>query len=406
MMATGGAPSSSEEPTIVCFSPQPWEVALKTNRQRISAEAARRGHRVLYVETGTWMGVYLARNRRRLRRAARRLVRPEQLAPNLWIHQALTVAPWGWRSRLAVRVNARVQAAALRRVLERLGVGPGHVSLVYDPRAMAVAERTGGAGIVYDVVDDYAQAAPPDYRALLERYDRLAAGRAGVVVTTTGALQQVYAPLSREVRLVPNVADFDHFARPLDGPPDALAGLPRPIVGFAGNIVPVKIDLASVGALASARPDWTIVLVGPVAEKGRDEIAGELARLERLPNVVLAGVVDYEQLPRWVASFDVGLIPYRRNPYTANVFPLKLYEYMAAGLPVVVTNLPSLPDYGDDILHADSVEAMIGAVERQLGARSAADVQRRQAIARRHTWAHRTELLIAALRDAAGGRSG
>jgi glycosyltransferase involved in cell wall biosynthesis len=154
--------------------------------------------------------------------------------------------------------------------------------------------------------------------------------------------------------------------------------------------VSLKVDLELLSELAVARPDWYLVLLGPVSPDSRQS----MERLRARSNVSWFGPVSYERLPAYVAHFDVGLIPYRSNKYTASCFPLKLYEYMASGLPVVVSGLPSLPDLRPDVVSATGVEEMIDAIQSQLERCTAADVERRRRLAAQHTWSHRAEQLL------------
>src|SRR5206468_2969796 len=97
--------------------------------------------------------------------------------------------------------------------------------------------------------------------------------------------------------------------------------------------------------LATERGDWTLLLVGPA----RDDAVEQLARLTALPNVHWTGWKPYQTLPAYVAAFDVGLCPYLANRYTQNVFPLKVYEYLSAGKPVVASGTPSLAGMEPDV---------------------------------------------------------
>src|SRR4051812_7353596 len=138
--------SSSSEPTgrtpsvpaIICLSSQDWDVPLQTNRQRISAEAARRGHDVLFVENGSWVGTYLLSGAVPLQRRLRRLVSTDVLDNRVRIHHAFNPLPMSWRYKFATRINAAFEARTIRRLARRLGLA-GYITLVYDPRAIEIA---------------------------------------------------------------------------------------------------------------------------------------------------------------------------------------------------------------------------------------------------------------------------
>jgi glycosyltransferase involved in cell wall biosynthesis len=220
----------------------------------------------------------------------------------------------------------------------------------------------------------------------------VAASRSRLVFATTEPLRARLEPLNAATHLVPNGADYPHFAAAADGDgaETELTGLRRPILGFAGNMLPLKVDFDLVDRLAQARPEWSIALIGPA----EGEAIAALSRLASRPNVRWLGPKTYEELPRYVGSFDVGLIPYRRNRYTEACFPLKLYEYLAAGKPVVASGLPSVQGVDRDVLLAEGVEELAAAIEIALGRSRAQDRERRMTVAERNTWDSRTSRLL------------
>ncbi|MEX2556605.1 MAG: glycosyltransferase [Actinomycetota bacterium] len=284
----------------------------------------------------------------------------------------------------------------LRRASRRLPVP--RVTWLYDPRATWAIGAAGDAFGVYDCVDDYAeQASGRRNRALVATSDRDAAAAVRLVFTTTTALRERHLSTNPSTHLVGNAADFEHFAPAVDR---ALAApsveeLRRPVLGFAGNIIAGKVDLALLAELADHDPKRTIVLTGPVEAT----LATELDDLTARTNVVWTGPVPYEELPGIVAAFDVGLIPYAANDYTRNVFPLKLFEYLAAGKPVVATGLPELKGLEPDVVVAHGLEGVETAVTSALALSDETDVARRQKLAAANTWETRTERLLSLIED-------
>ncbi|MEZ5099334.1 MAG: hypothetical protein R3C15_05935 [Thermoleophilia bacterium] len=163
--------------SIVCLSSQDWRVDLPTNRHQIMRRAAGRGHRVLFVETGGFLGKHLvAALRGGPDRASlvARLRATEEVAPGIAARKARNVLPWGQRSPLACRVNAAATARSLRRLVRSL---PQPVVLwLYDPGAAGTIGGCGEAFAVYDCVDDYAEQVgdDPRRRALVRAGDERA----------------------------------------------------------------------------------------------------------------------------------------------------------------------------------------------------------------------------------------
>jgi hypothetical protein len=206
--------------------------------------------------------------------------------------------------------------------------------------------------------------------------------------------------LNPRTHLVPNAGDYAHFVRATDRSIAApeVAGLRPPVIGFAGNFLASKVDFGLLDEVARSRPDWTLLLIGPSAR----ETQAALERLARLPNVLWLGPKPYAELPRFVAVFDVGLIPYVSNAYTRSCFPLKLYEYLAAGKPVVASGLPELEGMEPDVVLASGPGAFVQAIEQALTQRGEAEKARRMRIASANTWETRTERLLALVQGELG----
>jgi glycosyltransferase involved in cell wall biosynthesis len=392
--ASSAGPSAQEPFSILCVSSQDWHVPLQTNRQQIMRRAAARGHEVLFLETANFLPRQLFRLLTAERGAslAHRIFALERVEPGVAVRRSVNLLPLGQKFDISRRANTATTAIALRRLAATL---PRPLVLwLYDPAWAGLIGRLGEDFAVYDCVDDYTEQAGPDARrrALVEAGNRHAASRSRLVFATTESLRARLEPLNAATHLVPNGADYAHFAAAVGGysAETELTGLRRPILGFAGNMLPLKVDFELVDGLAEARPDWSVALIGPA----EGEALAALSRLASRPNIRWLGPKTYQELPRYVGSFDVGLIPYRRNRYTEACFPLKLYEYLAAGKPVVASGLPSLQGVDRDVLLADGVEELAAAVETALGRSSRQERERRMTVAERNTWDSRTSRLL------------
>ncbi|MDQ3380690.1 MAG: glycosyltransferase [Actinomycetota bacterium] len=397
------APAEKARFSIVCVSPQAWGTDLPTNRQQIMRRAARRGHEVLFVESGSFLWRDASRILRHPSRELHSRLAGELVEGGIRVRSALNVVPWGKKYELASRFNFGVTAGMLRRAVKRLP--PPTVLWIYDPCAVSLIGKLGETFAVYDCVDDYAEQYAPDPRrmALVAAADKEVGRRSEIVFATTEPLAERHRQANSKTYLVSNAADYPHFApaanRSLAAP--EVRELLRPVIGFAGNLTAGKVDFTMLRAVAAERPRWTLLLIGPARPGAEDEVN----RLAELPNVRWLGWKAYQELPRYVAAFDVGLCPYIASAYMRNVFPLKVYEYLAAGKPVVASGTPSLSGMEPDVVVVDGADALVRAVETALDRSTAADVERRMTLAARNTWEGRTERLLTLVADELEGRA-
>ncbi len=380
------------EREIMCVGFADWESDLWTNQQHLMSRLARE-NRVLFVESlGLRRPQLAGRDLARIVRRLRKGLRAPRAVDGLHVLSPL-VAPL--HGSAAVRaLNRGLLRAQARRAARRLDMSRP-ILWAYVPQAEALIEALDPELVVYHCVDDAAAVAGIDAESFRATERRFLA-QADLVLASAPALATRMRELSGNVLYAPNVADTALFARALEPssePDPALAALPRPRIVFTGAIVATKLDVPLLAALARAQPEWSFALVGPV---GPGDPRTDVSALRELPNIHLLGPRAYPQLPAVLRGADAGLIPYARNPITESVFPMKVYEYLAAGLPVVATPLPALADVAE-VLTAPDAEG----IERLLGQAIATDSPQRRAersrAAAAHSWERRLEEIAAAV---------
>jgi glycosyltransferase involved in cell wall biosynthesis len=367
---------------IVCVGFNDWDNDVWTNQHHLMSRLAAAGNRVLFIESLGLRRPQLSSGRD-LRRIWRRLSRglgPARssggvtvLSPLvLPLHSSATVRRL---NRLLLRARVKV---TVRRLRMRRPVLWGYV-----PQAEVLLDLLDPELVVYHCVDDIAAQEGIDaasFAAAEQRYAR----RADLVIASSPLLAERMRLLSDNVLYAPNVADTAGFAAALEPGPvdDALAALPEPRIVFVGTVVAKKLDFELVIALARAHRDWALALVGPV---GLGDPETDTAALEAEPNVHLLGPRPHSELPAVLRGAAAGVIPYRSSRLTASIFPMKVYEYLAAGLPVVATGLPAL-EAVDAVELVDGAGAAVTALERT-----------RSEAARGHSWERRLAEIDAAL---------
>src|SRR5574341_1008306 len=251
---------------------------------------------------------------------------------------------------------------------------------------------------VYECVDDFTAAKGlVDARVIGQLERRLIEKVDLLVATHAGLLDKKQAGAKRAI-LVPNGVDADHFQQATDpATPIAksLAGLKHPVIGYLGGIN-YWIDTTLLARIARQHPDWTLALVGPAYA------LADLKPLDRLPNVVMTGRVPYEAVPCYVKAFDVCVNPYVLDQVAEHCSPLKLYEYLAAGKPVVSVDMPEAHQFRDLVAIAHSPDEFVALVEQavtQPDGRAADRIR----VAHRHTWDQRFEAVASALAELLSG---
>lgn len=382
---------------IVCVGFADWHTDLWTNQQHLMSRLARHND-VLFVESLGLRRPQLAG--RDLRRIARRLangLRGPRRAGSLHVLSPLVLP---FHSHGAVRaLNARLLPVLVRRAARTLSI-ERPILWSYVPQAEALLDALAPELVVYHCVDDIASQPGIDAQSFAAAERRFAA-TADLVLASAPALAERMRTLCANVLYAPNVADTHMFAQALQpGPLDpALAALPEPRIVFTGAIVTTKLDIQLIVQLARARPSWSFALVGPV---GPGDPHADVSALEREPNVHLLGPRSYEQLPDVLRGAHAGLIPYARNPLTQAIFPMKVYEYMAAGLPVVATPLPALEGV-EGVATATGTDEIARLLDQALAGDNPQRRAGRSRLAARHSWDERLRDIGAAI-DAAERR--
>ena len=208
--------------------------------------------------------------------------------------------------------------------------------------------------------------------------------RADQVIIHSPALMQKKGHVNPHTSLVTNGVDFASFAAEHPEPPD-LAGIAHPRIGYVG-VIKKQLDIGLLVRLAQARPQYSFVFIGPVMNiSGKER---ELAELGRLPNVHLLGLKPVEALPGYMRHFDVCLMCYEVNDYTRYIFPLKLNEYLATGLPIVSSPIESVLAFADVVSIAASDTEWLAAIDHGLmgSARTEEVTDARRAVAARNDW--------------------
>ncbi len=361
---------------VFCFA----NVAWSTRYQRphhLMRKFADDGHRVFYV-------------------VASRV--PDDGAP----FSAQPVGDGIWEVSLAVskmqnfyadameEANLSTMRAALDALMLEFGIttAVAIVHLTYwTPLALALRSERGFR-IVYDCMDEWTDF--PNIGVPLLLAEQQLVEEADLVTVTAALLEDKFRARTARCLLVRNAVDFEYFSR--NCVPNGIVGpLQRPIVGYYGALAE-WVDFKLIAGIARARPDWSILLVG-------DVFVEDLAGLKELPNVHMTGRRPYEEMPKFLYHFDVCLVPFKVNEMTHAVDPVKFYEYVSVGKPVVSVPLREMRIYGDYAYFAEGVKSFVSCIDAALQENDSAMWQARIALAKDNDWTQRHDVTREAIRE-------
>lgn len=257
------------------------------------------------------------------------------------------------------------------------------VSVVQHPFWYETAAVLPDSEVVYDCMDHHEGFGNVSEEVL--SIERALMRNADMTVTTSTWLDEIVSKYTSKRVLIRNAGEFAHFA----SKPTHIYVDPngRQIIGYYGAIAE-WFDLDLLATLAEAFPECTVLMIGA-------DTVGAAAQLASYGNVVFTGEVAYSELPKYLHAFDVCLLPFKVIPLTLATNPVKVYEYLSAGKPVVSVDLPEIKQFENLVQAAATPEEFVLAVRRTLAAPATpAEVQRRQHFAQNQTWAHRAEQLI------------
>jgi glycosyltransferase involved in cell wall biosynthesis len=341
---------------IICFS-KDWNEDPTSNNHVMRQLAER--NQVLWLNSISTRTPSM-KSGRDLRKIAHKLASflqgATQVDDRLWVYTHI-VLPFP-HNRLAAALNRRILRATLRKLRRSLGMKEFQL-WTFLPNVAEYVGTLDESLVVYYCVDEWSKFSYVDGPRIVAAENRLCK-RADIVFATAHSLVENRLPLNPNTYLATHGVDHELFARAMDPStpiPDDIAALPSPILGFYGTIQD-WIDLDLLAHLARRHPEWSIAMIGK-------ELV-DVSELKQYPNVHFLGRKAHQELPGYCKAFSVGLIPYLLNERILHVNPIKLREYLSAGLPVVSTAVPEVMHYKDTCCIADNYEEFEQAIERAL----------------------------------------
>ena len=378
---------------IVFISTADWDHPLWTNKQHVACSLADQGHQILYIES---LGIRSAHNTSKdLFRLFRRLIKsflpPRNVYKKIWVWSPL-VLPGRYKG-FGFFINKINFYIGLNVALFLTGINYEWL-WTYNPLIRRLVKLERFSLKIYHAVDAIHEQ-PYMNKDLIKSEERKLCSLVDQVFVTSPKIELDLKSYSNRLKYYSNVCDFKHFYNALNISaeciPADLSKIRSPRIGFIGAISSYKLDFKLIEDLAFNYPTWNFVFIGPTAE---GEKKTNISFLEKISNIYFLGHRPYSQLPRYCAGLDVGLLPLQINPYTKSMFPMKFFEYLAAGLPVVSSSLPSLLSFKNQALLCEpDVEVFANAIQLALSKKDI-NLDDRLALARKYTYHNRTKLML------------
>ena len=371
---------SLEGKTILCLATQEWD-AHWTPVQQVMLRLSET-NRIIYIEPFHPAFAWLRKSNSALRKArSEKVPRIREASKNLIIYRPSHLyLPFNMKSRFAHAFNSYLYRRELASLLKKLRAH-SVVLWAFFTQSLAVLELPVDF-LIYDCVDDWESFFPhPRERAFVAETDEQMCRRASVVFVGSEPLLKKKIPSNPSTYVVNHAADIPHFMKAAELTteiPADLAALPTPRLGFIGMIDLIRFDAELITALADSL-DAHVIIVGG-AMKGAERL------LPAHPRIHWLGMRPVAELPRYLRGMDVLLMPYKINEATRNIYPLKLYEYLATGKPVVTTAIPAVEPMRDLLYVSDSAGDFLLNTSKALAEVDPEVVARRMQRASNHTW--------------------
>jgi glycosyltransferase involved in cell wall biosynthesis len=372
---------------IVCLSTSNWH-GIPTRKQQLMGRF--RDAEILYFDPPVTLIAPL-KDKTTRERLSKYRDEGERPMENITVYAMPPVLPFYNKYRFINKVNQRRLAAFVRSKMKKHGFADP-VLWVYHPSSADAVDLIPHKGLIYDCVDRHSGYPGLIAPAVVDRMEADLASKSDVVFATAKGLYETLRGYNEKSYLVPNGVNYDLFSR-VDEPalpiPDDLFTIQKPVLGFSGALQEC-IDYDLIAHAAKKRPDWSFVFIG-------SPLPGvDLSVLDGLPNVHFLGRKNYKDMVNYLAYFDVCLNLFRPGDLSKDVSPLKFYEYLATGKPIVSTPQPDqVRDFEDVIYIASTPDEFIEKCSAAIGERDAGLARRRRELAQACSWDSR----VAEIRD-------
>lgn len=388
---------------LIYFGVGPWDDLMRPRQQLMSVFAKQ--NRVLYVEGRRYLRTTLTDLRRgNLKLSELRRPTIRRISENLFIFHYPIWAPISRRFPLH-QITKTVRRIYFRNTLRKLSIRQPIVWFLRPSMVDLINDIPEARLLLYHMEDEYTayRGHTPTSRHRTEKLEREMMARADIVIVVSKNLYEAKHRFNPNTYLVPNGVNYQAYAAALADPhlPSDLQAIKPPRLGYSG-LISDKLDFNMLKELAQENPEWSLVFLGKVRVFAQVEA---WQTLRAMPNVHQLGPVQWSQVPHYVKGFQVGLMPYVQDRHAEYISPMKLYDYLAAGLPIVSVDIPAAREFRQHIHLFTSARDFARAVRAALADTAPERRQARRNLAAPHSWEARAEQISALIQAQLAAKS-
>jgi glycosyltransferase involved in cell wall biosynthesis len=284
------------------------------------------------------------------------------------------------------------------------------IFIIYQPHNLALAKKLsstfGKSLLCYDSTDDWSKfPGLSEWRVKqIQKSEKSVIKEVDVVLAVSETLYKKAKDINPNTFNLPNATSFENFnkvTQDIQVAPEILA-CPEPRIGYVGKITPWRLDFDLIKYIAQTRPMWSIIMIGPIHTHAKALVK----ELSKFKNIVFLGPKKYYSLPNYIKGFNTCVLPHKVDALTESMDPIKLYDYMATGKPIVATGISEALKFKNIIRIANSKEDFLSSLDEIcMNINFEENTSERITIAKSNSWTNRTDQLINILRDALNRRT-
>ena len=377
---------------FLIISTADWDSPIQTNKQYVSREIANLGNRVLYVES---LGVRKIQIKKKdLLRIFKRIINNiliiKKKEKNIWVLSPILFP--GATNKKIIFINRAIFIFNLFVAMKLLNFKKDYL-WTYNPLTPLYLNIKKFKSSIYHAVDAI-EHQPFMPKKLIKNQEIILSKKVDKIFVTSKNIINKLKIHNSNISYFGNVCDYEHFSKSLtthfDNIPLDIKKINKPIVGFIGSISEYKLDYRLIYDVANSLKGINFVFIGPTNDNLHHS---NLNRIKNLNNVYLLGYRNYKYLPSYCAYFDVAWLPLIHNNYTKSMFPMKFFEYLAAGLPVVSTDLESIREFNKLVAISDDISKIKLSITEALKNKNS-NLKNRLSLAMENTYQKRTKKML------------